>query len=414
MSSESPDLKAASRCTALLVASYVPWPLDRGDPMRVFGLSSRIAQSFQSELFSVRRPEGGETDGLRVAFPDPVQLFVRSGGPLPRIMGKAWPWIAGMLTLLPPQIADRRSHAMAAELRRVAPRFDVVVLFGERAGVYAPAVRASTLVVWDKSNVLGASALDHNPLQPIRRRLVVWLCRRFERRVLSQVDWTIVTSQPEAERLSEIYGRPPNDIIPSGVPVPDSVDGKRRSNVVGWMGQFRYRPNAEGLKRFLVEGWPVCSARGLMLELAGPDSPDDELRSIIKQSQNVTVLGFVEDLNPWLHSLGSAVVPLWSGAGVKLKSLSFMAAAVPVVGTACAAEGIAKEDATPIILSEDPAGLAKHLVDLAGNIELASLHGAHGRDLVMEQYSWDIVAGQYVKSIERAMLAVRRKPRTSS
>jgi glycosyltransferase involved in cell wall biosynthesis len=410
MSSESPDLRAASRCRVLLVASYVPWPLDRGDPMRVFGLSSEIAKHFQPELFSVRRPEGGETEGLRVAFPTPVRLFPSSSAPLPRIMRKAWPWIAGIATLLPPAIVDRRSNRMAAELRRVAPTFDVVVLFGERAGVYASAVRASTLVVWDKSNVLGASALDDHPSQPIRRRLVVWLSRRFERRVLSQVDWTIVTSQPEAERLSEIYGRPPNEIVPSGVPVPDSADVERRPNVVGWMGQFRYRPNAEGLKRFLVEGWPACAARGLVLELAGPDSPDDELRLIIEQSQNVRMLGFVEDLNPWLRSLGSGVVPLWTGAGVKVKSLSFLAAAVPVVGTGCAAEGIVREDATPILLSEEPAGLANHLVDLAGDVKRASLRGADGRNLVMEKYSWEAVGGLYVTSIERAMLTVGGKP----
>ena len=409
MSSESSNPRA-SCSSVLLVASYVPWPLDRGDPMRVFGLSSRIAEHFTSELFCVRRPEGGETEGLKAAFPGTVRLFVRTGGPLPRIMGRAWPWIAGMLSLLPPQIADRRSRAMAAELRRVARRFDLIVLFGERAGVYARDVRGSTLVVWDKSNVLGASALDHNPSQPIRRRLVIWLCRRFERRVLSRVDWTVVTSQAEAERLSEVYGRVPNDIVPSGVPLPHSVDTERRHNVVGWMGQFRYRPNAEGLKRFLVEGWPACAARGLALELAGPDSPDHELRMIIEQSQNVRMLGFLEDLNPWLHSLGSAVVPLWTGAGVKLKSLSFMAAAVPVVGTASAAEGITREGATPILLAEEPAGLANHLIELAADAYLASKHGAAGRELVMDQYSWDVVAGQYVATIDRAMLAVGGEP----
>jgi glycosyltransferase involved in cell wall biosynthesis len=228
--------------------------------------------------------------------------------------------------------------------------------------------------------------------------------------VLSQVDWTIVTSQREAERQSEIYGQPPNEIVSSGVPVPDSADVERRPNVVGWMGQFRYRPNAEGLKRFLVDGWPACAARGLVLELAGPDSPDDELRFIIEHSQNVKMLGFVEDLNPWLYSLGSAVVPLWTGAGVKVKSLSFMAAAVPVAGTACAAEGIAREDSTPILLSEEPAGLANHLVDLAGDVDLASLHGADGRDLVMEQYSWEAIGRRYVTSIHRAMLTVGGKP----
>jgi glycosyltransferase involved in cell wall biosynthesis len=219
----------------------------------------------------------------------------------------------------------------------------------------------------------------------------------------------VTTSDEESERLEQLYGRPASAVVPSAVDVPATPREPAGAPVVGWLGTHEYTANVEGLMRFVEDGWEPLGADGFQLLVAGGGAPPEVLE--LDARAGVEILGFVDDLDGLFARLGVAVVPIWRGAGVKLKTLTFMAAGVPVVGTPAAVEGIDGQDGNHFLVAEDPAGLAEGIRRVVSDAELARRLGAGGRELVRERYSWPAVGARFRADVERAVAAADGNPR---
>ena len=105
--------------------------------------------------------------------------------------------------------------------------------------------------------------------------------------------------------------------------------------------------------------WPRTEPR---LLIAGRDS----LREVLELGSvpGVEVVGSVNNLDEFLGSLTAGVVPLWRGAGVKLKTLTMMSAAVPLAVTPVGLEGIEAINGVHCLVTADSEGLASHLIRL--------------------------------------------------
>jgi glycosyltransferase involved in cell wall biosynthesis len=101
-----------------------------------------------------------------------------------------------------------------------------------------------------------------------------------------------------------------------------------------------YPANRDGLARFLQELEQAPLFQDYELVVIGGGWSQNDLRNYTRFS-NVHFLGYVPDLAPVLAECAAGVVPLWYGAGVKMKTLQLMAHRVPVFGTAVAFEGVA-------------------------------------------------------------------------
>jgi glycosyltransferase involved in cell wall biosynthesis len=167
-----------------------------------------------------------------------------------------------------------------------------------------------------------------------------------------------------------------------------------------WLGLHHYAPNVDGLVRFVEEAWEPLGNDGARLLVAGRD-PTARVNELMR-FPGVEVLGYVERLDDLFAGLGAAVVPLWRGAGVKLKTLTFMAAGVPVVATPVALEGITAEHGRHCLIADDPPSLAAGLLRLLDGPSLAHRIGSEGRRLVTEAYTWERVGPRFVEAVERA------------
>lgn len=115
--------------------------------------------------------------------------------------------------------------------------------------------------------------------------------------------------------------------------------------------------------------WQADPAIGCLL--VGADLPDSLRRMA---GDRVQVLGHVADLGvDVLDRVRLTVAPLRFGAGVKGKVLQSLAAGVPCVMTATAAEGLSLPAALEGLVGLDEAGLAKLIGRLHGNA------GAHAK-----------------------------------
>ena len=166
-----------------------------------------------------------------------------------------------------------------------------------------------------------------------------------------------VTSAEEAKRLEALYGRRADAVVLSAVDLPPEPLGAPSGKTIGWLGDHRYAPNVEGLVRFVEEAWAPLGEQGCRLLVPGREPPT-LVSGTWSATPGVELVGFVDDLDDLLGRLSAAVVPLWRGAGVKLKTLTFMAAGIPTVATPVALEGVEGVDGRDCLVADKPSDLA--------------------------------------------------------
>ncbi|HEY1360243.1 MAG TPA: glycosyltransferase family 4 protein [Thermoleophilaceae bacterium] len=384
----------------LALTNEFPLPLDRGGPVRFYGLARALAERHEVHLLALRRPS--TTDSLRAELEDRlggrVEVFER-----PPVTGSAPArWARALREGVPPWILAQFSRELERRAVELAPDVDVVVLLDDYAGIYAPVLSGLAPVVADKSNVIGWSiggATVDGAAARLRRRLATDLTRRFERRYVGSLAGVVVTSEEEGTRLERLYGRTPDAVVPSAIELPAAAEPNGSVRTVGWLGSHEYGPNVDGLVRFATGGWEQLGRDGARLLVAGADPPA-RVREL-ERLPGVEVLGFVDDLDGFLAGLAAAVVPLWRGAGVKLKTLAFLGAGVPVAATPVALEGITVQPGRHCRVAERSEDLAAALQDLLDNREEARRMGAESRALVAGSYTWRTVGPRFRASVER-------------
>ncbi|MFI9644077.1 glycosyltransferase family 4 protein [Micromonospora sp. NPDC051925] len=347
-----------------IVSSYFPVPPDRGDPVRVSMMLRALAQLPGCTLLVVRRPTttSAQVEQLRrMLVPMPVHAFPATPFRYDRF-GPVGRYPEALAYGLPTWIRSRYSAPLHDELRR---RDGAALALGEAAGAY---FRGTGLRWhWDKANVLAASVRQEigtagDPVHRLRARYLSVVSTRFERRALASCATVSVTSEAEADRLRRHHGRAAAFVLPSSVPLPAGHQPGPRERELAWLGSFAYEPNLAGLRRFLAEGWPPLARAGFTLTLLGSGLAAPT-RAELERHPGVRVRGYVEDLSMALAGVRAGVVPLWSGAGVKLKTLTLLAHAVPVFTTAVGAEGLPASPAVRI--APDPAAMAGQILGTA-------------------------------------------------
>jgi glycosyltransferase involved in cell wall biosynthesis len=140
--------------------------------------------------------------------------------------------------------------------------------------------------------------------------------------------------------------------------------------VAGIIGTAAWPPTRGALERLVGEVWPAVrrqvpdarlrvAGRGTS-EVIGARAPD-----------GVDVLGEIPSAVDFLSGLSLLLYPLTRGSGMKVKVLEAIAMGLPVVTTACGAEGI---ESPGVVIRGEDAGIvdatAELLVDAAARAEL--------------------------------------------
>jgi glycosyltransferase involved in cell wall biosynthesis len=159
-----------------------------------------------------------------------------------------------------------------------------------------------------------------------------------------------------------------------------------------FFGQLSYRPNTEGITRFIHLGWPRVRERApeATLRVVGPNA-GRELARVVDQTDGVELVGLVPELAPELASARVVIAPIRFGGGTRIKVLEAMAAARPVVGTGLGVEEIGFVDGRHGLIRETDAALADAVVELLHDPARAQRLGAAARALA-QGFGWSRVS----------------------
>ena len=191
--------------------------------------------------------------------------------------------------------------------------------------------------------------------------------RDRELRVVERADVTLVHSDHEQALLQRELPGAKVELFPlihePATDVPPLADREG----VCFVGGFRHPPNADGIRWFVDEAWPLVlrEAPEARLYIVGSHMPP-AVKSL-GERPGVEAVGFVEDLDAFLDRRRVSVAPLRYGAGAKGKVAGSLARGVPTVCTPIASEGMRLRPDHDVLVGADEHALAAHILAVLGD-----------------------------------------------
>lgn len=234
--------------------------------------------------------------------------------------------------------------------------------------------------------------------------------RFLEQRIAERAQTVTLVSDAEADLFRRVVDSTrPVYGVSNGVDTdffrPDSGDAaaeaKASSIRLVFTGVLDYRPNVEGIVWFCHNVLPILRADlKVQLQIVGR-SPSKRVAELEKIPE-VSVIGEVPDVRPYLQDADIAISPLKLARGIQNKVLEAMATALPVVLTAESAEGINAISGEDFLIANTAQEWREALLRLGGNSDLRGSMGLAARTLTVERFSWPARLSQFLRIIDDA------------
>lgn len=253
----------------------------------------------------------------------------------------------------PLKAATRYDHRLARKLHEIAPSYDTIHFEFTHAAVYLcahPEFLGQHTSVSSHDVLLQAALRQRirNPLRRLIHGIDALSTFYFEKSIYDKVENIWVQSQKDRQLLESVYSIHPAKIqvkAPSLSPFLACVVEKRRHHppepktLLFW-GAMNRPENEEAVLTFWGTYGDQLIRKGYRLLIVGINPGPS---TVALASSHVEVTGFVEDPSDYFVRASVGIVPLATGAGIKVKTLEMLAAGLPVVSTPIGAEGIAHE-----------------------------------------------------------------------
>ncbi len=228
--------------------------------------------------------------------------------------------------------------------------------------------------------------------------------KRYEGMVINKFDHTLAVAEPDRKALEnavDLFTNGAGDIKNSITVVPIAVDTQKLQPVlrkpgsvnIVTLGTLHYPPNADGIRWFVQEVFPLILEEkpDATLTIIGKNPPADFYQLQNKYPQKVEVTGYVEDLTPYLEKAALMVIAVRAGGGMRVRILEAFARGMPVVTTTVGLEGIEARSGEEILVEDDPAGFAQATLRLFEDEALGFSLAEKGRLLAESHYDWQMV-----------------------
>jgi glycosyltransferase involved in cell wall biosynthesis len=260
--------------------------------------------------------------------------------------------------------------------------------------------------VW---NILERSQNNITPILRPLLKLETQRVKRYEGMVVQEFDHTLVVTDFDRQdlmeaRKSHLANSKNSRTNTSSFPepkysvIPITVDTEKLQPIVRQpgsrniitLGTLHYPPNADGIRWFVNEIYPVIYQviPDVTLTIVGKNPPRDLSNLADSDPRHFRVTGYVPELEPYLKQSALMVVPVRVGSGMRVRILEAFARAMPVVTTTVGLEGIEATPGSDIMVADHPSEFANSVIELLENEELQTQLAMNSRQIAEERYEW--------------------------
>lgn len=379
----------------LFLSQLLPYPLDAGPKIRAHYVLRYLRDAGHDvTLLCFVRPTDRQTDvdALRG-----VCSLVETI-PLERSRVRdAWDALRSPLSSVPFLILRDQRPSMSEQLERIARRqtFDAFHVDQLWMAPYATRCATTGMRVLDQHNAVfkvpqRLALQTRNPLTKTFLNMEASRLAAFEQSILERFDQVVWVSREDRDAfVPRQLARRHDEVIPIAVdPRARRPLTRSRPFRVTFLGGLHWPPNAEGVRWFIDRVWPTVAeaAPGVVLTIIGRGAPKDLGKC--HYGQRVVVEGYLRDIDRHLAETAVFVVPLLTGAGMRVKILDAWCAALPVVSTPIGAEGVEASDGENLLLGDGEHVFADSVIRVLQDQRVARRLSEGGRATVEAVYDW--------------------------
>lgn len=159
-------------------------------------------------------------------------------------------------------------------------------------------------------------------------------------------------------------------------------------NGIAFLGGFKHLPNVQAVDYFVNQVMPllVVKAPHIKLQIFGSNMPD---RFFDYQSDNIEIIGFIENLEDIFHHCRIFIAPLLAGAGIKGKVLESLSYGVPCVLSSISAEGTGLTHGLTTMIADSPDEWVESITTLYNDERQWNQISKNQNILVESEYSFE-------------------------
>lgn len=391
----------------LIVTNRIPYPLHDGGNMAMHAMIQGYRATGHEvqvlAMHTTRHPV--DIEAVRKAYSGITVQTVTVDNRV-----KLLPLIGNLLFSRQPNHAMRfRNKAFAQALKDILLHYNpqVVQLESIYLNSYTPLIRQHSKAVlvqrlhnveyeiWQRlAREMG------NPAKKLYLSNLAKRIRHYERQAWRDADLLLPITADDGKVVIQERVRTPQCIAPFGIDTAQMPAPSAHPQWAGYhIGAMDWLPNAEAMKWFLQEVWPVVHSANpdFQFSFAGRQMPD-----YFKtwQLPNVTCAGEVADAQAFVGDKQILLVPLRSGGGIRVKILEAMAAGKTIISTATGMQGIVADDRTHFLLADTPKAFADAVARCLAHPAEALEMSRQARALVQSQYDRDTIARTVAAQLE--------------
>ncbi|WP_231591952.1 glycosyltransferase family 4 protein [Methanosarcina sp. WH1] len=400
----------------LHVMPYIPYPVS-GAPVRDYNIIKNLSEKkIDSHMvcnYSVDNKLENSTYNLNQLEKElNAKIYTREVPDL-SILKKTK---AVFLNSMYPPIYRYNSPANIRSIESVLKKSQFDIIHAQHTIEAAPVIQAASNSHFKGCKVITLHNVDHlNFIRQINHQKSSWVrfahkrvvkgFKDHELKIIDQFDHIFVVSETDKEIY--VSCRIPEDkidVIPNGVDCNFYNTEEFATSVqlshpnILFMGSLSYKPNDFGIKNYLENVHPAIKKKfpNIKFYIIGKSCPA-WLNEYSKTDNTVEIIGFVEDVRPYIFNADVCIAPLTSGSGTRLKILEYMAMSKPVVSTTIGAEGLEISNNKNILIADQWDTFADLIVSLLEDKEFSERIGINGRILVEDRYDWKKLVEKQVK-----------------
>lgn len=264
----------------------------------------------------------------------------------------------------------------------------------------------NTVFVFDAHNAVWRIVQEMVPKSTVLFRPFISLearrIKNFEADVIRHFDKTLAVSEIDRNDLLKALNnatcletdQEKIEVFPITVDTHELKPIQQNNNSLNilTLGTLHYPPNADGIRWFLHDVFPLVQANidGVTLTIVGKNPPTDFIDYAKEHPSMVCATGYVPDLDPYFQDAAIAVIPVRAGSGMRVRILEALARGMPLVTTSIGIEGIAATHDREVMIADSAPDFADAVIRMLKNESLRDRLATNGRKLVCEKYDWQV------------------------
>jgi len=380
----------------LFLANRFPYPPFRGDKLKIYNLTRRLAQKHNLFLvtFYEERSELNYLKEIQPFFKE-IELVY-----LPK-WRSVLNGIPALFSKTPLQLAYFKSAKMKRMVHFALEHYNIDVVHTQHLRMSQYTKELTIPKILDLPDAFSLYFKRRSETErPFINRLIDFIeIGRLAKaeQVITRFDKTLVCSVEDQSYLEKLHKTSNVEILLNGVDLETfDVGGGHdysHNKVLLFTGNMDYAPNVDAVQYFVKEMWPAISIANPNTKfiIAG-QRPVDSVKRLA--NNRIEVTGFIPDLKDMYAQASVVIAPLRFGAGTQNKVLEAMAMGVPTVCTHIGFEGLQIQSGQGVIMAKDKGVFIAKVNALLEDAAERAKVGEQGLEIAKSRFSWDRIALQ--------------------